>query len=179
MEQKKDSNVKAAIILGAFILISVCIGGVCLITNTALNRVLLSQDKIWSFSSECQVSEDLEVPFEKGINGVTTTNTYSGTVEVTVSGTGQAAGSASTDAFYLFADGDGENIPPDHPDEWILTINSNLAHTLIRNERLPAYNSDHVYSFEIEAPDGVLVFGIKDGYAADNSGTLYINLCQR
>ncbi len=179
MEQKEGSNVKAAIILGAFILLSVCIGGMCLIANTALNRVLSSQNKTWTLSSECQVSEDLEVPFRKGTNGVTTNNTYSGTIEVTVSGTGQAAGSAYTDAFYLFTDGEGENIPPAHIDESILTINSSLAYTMIPNERRPSYNADHVYSFEIEAPDGVLVFGIKDGYATDNSGTLYISLCQR
>jgi hypothetical protein len=96
-----------------------------------------------------------------------------------VSGAGQAAGSATTDAFYLFKDGDGENIPPQPIDESILTINSNLAYTMIPNERRPAYNADHVYSFDIEAPGGVLVLGIMDGYTADNSGALSVILCQR
>jgi hypothetical protein len=179
MEKKEGSNVKAAIILGAFILLSVCVGGICLIANTTLNRVLSNQGMTWILNSDCQVSEDLEVPFNKGINGVTTTNIYSGPTEVTVSGTGQAAGSAYNDAFYLFADGEGDNIPPEHPDEWILTINSSLAHTLMPDKRLPAYNPDHVYRFEIDAPGGVLVFGIMDGFAGDNTGTLSISLCQR
>jgi hypothetical protein len=178
MDKNEGSHVKAAIILGAFILLSVCLGGICLIANTTLNRVLLNPDKKGRFSSECQVSEDLELPFIKGTNGVTTYNTYSGSVAVTVSGTGQAAGSAYNDAFYIFTNGDGENIPPEHPDEWILTINSNLAHSMIPNQQVPAYNSDHVYSFRIKAPAGVLVFGIKDGFAGDNTGTLSISLCQ-
>jgi len=178
MEEKVGSNVKAAIILGAFILLSVCIGGICLIANTTLKQVLSSQNNLSLLSSRCQVSEELEVPFQKGTNGVTTSNTYSGIIEVTVSGTGQAAGSSYTDAFYLFKDGEGENIPPEPIDESILTINSSLAYTMIPNERRPAYNADHVYSFEIEAPGGVLVLGIKDGYTADNSGALSISLCQ-
>jgi hypothetical protein len=179
MKQKEGAYVIAALLLGVFILLSVCIGGTCLITNTILNRVLSGSDMPQIFSSECQVSEDLEVPFIKGTQGVTTTNTYSGKIEVTVSGTGQAAGSAYTDAFYLFTDGEGENIPPNPIDESILTINSNLAYTMIPNKVRPAYQADHIYSFEIKAPGGVLVFGIQDGYTADNAGALFLSLCQR
>jgi hypothetical protein len=179
MGQKEGSYIIPATILGVFILLSVCIGGVCLITNTVFIRMLSGPILPRIFLSECQVSEDIQVPFNKGITGVTTSNAYSGTIEVTVSGSGQAAGSAYTDAFYLFTDGEGENIPPKPIDESILTINSNLAYRMIPNERRPAYQVDHVYSFDIKAPGGVLVFGIQDGYTADNFGALSINLCQR
>ena len=181
MEVNENSYVKAAIILGVFILIAVCVGGSFLIANTALDRLLsgiASPRKRLPTQSSCRVSEDLELLFSEGVNGATSNNSYSGTIEIMVAGKGQSAGSAYTDAFYLFTNGKGSSIPPEHPDEWILTINSKLAHYLIPDERIPTYNTEHIYTFEIEAPGGVLNFGIMDGYAADNTGSFSISICQ-
>ena len=181
MEENKNSSVKAAIILGVFILASVCIGGFCLIANTALVRLLAelgSSRSQLSSQPSCRIYEELELPFSKGTTGVLSNNSYSGNVRLTVAGKGQSAGSAYTDAFYLFTDGEGTSIPPEHPDEWILTINSKLAHHHIPDERIPSYNEKHVYSFEIGAQGGVLRFGIKDGYAVDNTGGFSISICE-
>jgi hypothetical protein len=181
MESNGNSSIKAAIILGVFILLAVCIGGFFLLANTAFERILTEiaspRRQVMSRSS-CLVTEQLELPFSKGVNGVTSTNSYSGPVQITVAGKGQAAGSAYTDAFYIFTDDKGSSIPPEHPDEWILTINSEFAYYLIQDEQIPPYNDEHFYTFEIEAPKGLLIFGIMDGYAADNSGSFSISVCQ-
>ena len=129
-------------------------------------------------AASCLLSEELELPFTRGTGGAASVYTYSGRVEITASGAGQSAGSAYSDAFYLFTDGSGAPIPPEHPDDWILTINSKPAVLWITEGRLPVYNADHVYSFEITAPGGVLVFGIDDGFAGDNTGSLSITICQ-
>ena len=129
-------------------------------------------------ASKCQVTEELIMPFTQGLDGVPTKNSYSGRLIITVKGSGQSAGTARSDAFYLFSDGDGSYTLPKHPDDWILTINSDLAHNFIPDGQVPQYNDDHIYSFEIEAPQGVLVFGVDDGYAVDNSGEYSILICQ-
>jgi hypothetical protein len=181
MEENKNSSIKAAIILGVFILASVCIGGLCLIANTTLDKLLAelgSSRNQLSYQSSCRIYEELELPFSKGTTGVLSNNSYSGNVRITVAGKGQSAGSAYTDAFYLFTDGEGNSIPPEHPEEWILTINSKLAHHLIPDKRIPSYNDEHVYSLEIEAQGGVLRFGIQDGYAVDNTGSFSISICE-
>ena len=126
----------------------------------------------------CNISEHLTVPFTGSYNATYTRYVYQGKVFVIVSGTGQSAGKQYTDAFYLFADGDGRSIIPEHPTDWILTINGDRASYLIPNREIPPYRPDHVYNFEIIVPDGNLTFGVSDGFASDNTGSYIIILCQ-
>jgi hypothetical protein len=182
MASKTNSNVKAAIILGTFILLSVIIGGCCLLTNTILRLSLSESDPVSdrrSPAKTCQLTEEVVLPYSRGNDGVATQFTYAGPVEIIVSGTGQAAGSAHSDAFYLFTDGDGFLITPEELDDWLLTINGDFARAAIIDGRIPAYSDEHIYTFEINAPGGVLHFGIMDGYAVDNAGRLFISLCQK
>jgi hypothetical protein len=181
MSENKNINIIAALILGGFILLAVCLGGFCLLSNTLL-KTLLSEipaaAEPLDHEDPCMVIEQIELLFSEGVEGQTTNNSFSGEVEITVSGVGQSAGSAFSDAFYLFTDGDGYNIPPEHPEEWILTINSELAHLLIPGQEIPAYSDDHIYTFDINIPEGPLLFGIQDGYTGDNTGSFWITICQ-
>jgi hypothetical protein len=130
------------------------------------------------FGNRCEVSEELVVPFKNGVNGAVTQQTYSGVVELRVSGTGQAAGATYSDAFYLFAHDDGTPMVPENAEEFILTINSELAQNMITDDKIPEYSEEHHYSFEINAPGGPLLFGVLDGFAGDNTGSYSINICQ-
>lgn len=126
----------------------------------------------------CPNTEILTAPYLGGIWAAQTQNLYAGTIRVTVSGTGQSSGTAYTDAFYLFTDGEGNKVTPEHPTDWILTINGDFAHYLIRDQEIPAYNEDHTYTFTINAPGGKLTFGVRDGYSADNTGRYIVTLCK-
>ena len=126
----------------------------------------------------CRISEILAVPFTGSYDAVYTQYSYKGKVFIRVFGVGQSAGTQYTDAFYLFADSDGSLQTPQHPTDWILTINGDFAHYLISNEQIPSYRSDHIYDFEIIVPDGNLSFGVSDGFASDNTGNYAIILCQ-
>jgi hypothetical protein len=124
-------------------------------------------------------SEELEVPFSGGPNAVTTQNSYSGRVLITVSGTGRAAGKQLSDAFYLFTDEQGNTTAPRHPTDrynWLLWINGAHAERFIVGGQVPAYREDHVYTFEIEAPGGLLTFGIGDVGGRDNQGSYQVRV---
>ena len=54
------------------------------------------------------------MPFVNGQNGATTINSYIGSVSLNVSGFGQAAATAYSDAFYVFTNNSGNPIPPEH-----------------------------------------------------------------
>lgn len=61
------------------------------------------------------VGETLTIPFASGTTGVRTSNSYTGPVTLTVSGTGQAAGCQYSDAFYIYAGCSGTPYnPPQH-----------------------------------------------------------------
>jgi hypothetical protein len=122
-------------------------------------------------STSSYVRETLTVSFKDGATGVSTENHYSGLVTIIVQGTGQAGGTARSDAFYVFTDNNGENIEPIHPKDFYnftLWINGEPADTLV--DPVPPYNADHVYEFTIKAPGGRLVFAVGDVYVVDNDG---------
>lgn len=124
-------------------------------------------------------SEELEVPFSGGPNAVTTQNSYSGRVLITVSGTGRAASRQLSDAFYLFTDEQGNTTAPRHPTDrynWLLWINGAHAERFIVGGQVPDYREDHVYTFEIEAPGGPLTFGIGDIGGRDNQGSYQVRI---
>ncbi len=130
-------------------------------------------------SNTCRVTEVLGAPFSKGVNAIATQYVYSGLLWLTMIGTGQASATSYTDAFYVFTDFEGVSISPQHPDDdWILAINGEVADVYIPDRQIPAYNADHRYTFEINAPGGVLTFGVRDEYTSDNSGSYLISICQ-
>ena len=131
-----------------------------------------------TYAPICPNTEIIQVPYPGGIWAVQTQNSYAGTTRVNVSGIGQSSGTAYTDAFYLFTDGEGNKITPEHPTDWILAIDGDFAHYLIPSQEIPAYNEDHTYTFIVNAPGGKLTFGVRDGYAADNTGRYIVTLCR-
>jgi parallel beta-helix repeat protein len=128
----------------------------------------------------CQDGENLRALFTGGRNAVSSIYTYTGLNMVTVSGVGQASGGAYSDAFYIFTDSNGNPIVPQHPTgqyNWLLTINGQRAELFIPNNQEPAYRSDHRYTFQINAPSGLLTFGVNDASTADNTGHYAVGLC--
>lgn len=122
-------------------------------------------------------SETVTVPFTGGISAVHTTNSYSGPVTLTVSGTGQASGTMYTDAFYIYTDSAGNGVIAHRPSQnnwWALWINNAPADNLV--QPIPAYRSDHTYTFTINAPGGQLTFGVGDSNPADNTGAYTITV---
>ena len=133
--------------------------------------------------SGCVTGESLLVPFSGGPSGAQTVQAYNGVepIRLTVSGVGTAAGGQYNDAFYIYASASNTPITPQHYTlqyNWVLTINSQHAETLIAGQLVPAYRADHIYTFDITAPAGKLSFGISDTGTADNTGSYTVDLCQ-
>ena len=137
----------------------------------------LASPTVTEVSPSCAIGETVMVPFTGGINAVLTQNSYNGTVILTASGTGQASGSDYNDAFYIYADVNGNPIELSNS-EAFLTIEGKPANELISGEQVQAYRSDHVYTFSITASGGRLAFGVNDSGADDNTGSYEIVLCQ-
>ena len=126
----------------------------------------------------CPDKEIVIVHSASGV-GVETQYSYVGIISVTIFGTIQSSGLETSDAFYVFRDGDGNNIePPRHPDDWILTINGQLAHSFVSYQGVPPYSDNHIYSFYTIPLNGKLIFGVDDGYWPDNIGDYTVELCQ-
>jgi hypothetical protein len=182
MKTRVTDTLDVAIVKGVILVIAIIIAGLFLIANTAL-RSLLSGHGVSHVQARqpepCRIVEKVLVAYVEGVRGATTDLSYSGPVQLTIEGTGKASGSAQSDAFYIFTDNQGEPIPPQYPQDWILTINSKPARYFTKNQNLPDYDPDHVYQVDISAPGGPLQFGIDDGYTPDNSGSLLISICQQ
>jgi hypothetical protein len=121
------------------------------------------------------IHETLTVPFVNGDVGVQTVNSYSGRVLVKVRGTGQASSTEWSDAFYIFTDDEGNPVEPWHITEgynFTLWINGGPADAFV--DPIPPYNPNHVYVFQIDAPEGSLTFAVGDAYAVDNTGEYQI-----
>jgi len=119
------------------------------------------------------MSETVVAPFASGPSAVTTSNTYSGLINIVVSGTGQAAGTQFSDAFYLFTN----TICLKPANEFGLVINRQIASNLFSpGQQIPAFSAGHTYSFLINAPGGVLTFGVGDTFTTDNAGSFTITI---
>jgi hypothetical protein len=121
--------------------------------------------------------ETLTAPFINGPNGATTADNYTGRISISVSGTGQAAGLAFSDAFYLFADGAGNPFPPRHEDDFGLCINNQPVGNYVA---IPPYQSDHTYQFSIKfkGKPQTITFGVCDTFTSDNTGSYTITVRQ-
>jgi serine/threonine protein kinase len=121
-------------------------------------------------------TETFMVPFTDGIAGVSTQHSYSGTVQVTVSGTGQTASTKWSDAFYIYTDSSGNPLnPPFHASCWVMTINGQSTNAFVST---PAYQGSHSYTFTMTAPGGPLSFGVCDGVPTDNTGSYTVTVTQ-
>ncbi len=126
------------------------------------------------------VSDTLTVYFINGTNGVSTTHSYKGHVTITVSGAGEESKNKWVDAFYSYTDSSGNPTTPTHTSTypgWGLWINGGVADNYVKS--IPYYNSNHYYSFTINAPGGYLTFAIGDTYTKDNSGYLIVTVTQQ
>ncbi|MFL5589539.1 MAG: serine/threonine protein kinase [Ktedonobacteraceae bacterium] len=126
------------------------------------------------------VSDTLTVYFINGTNGVSTTHSYKGQVTITVSGAGEESKNKWVDAFYSYTDSSGNPTTPTHTSTypgWGLWINGGVADNYV--QPIPSYNSNHYYSFTINAPGGYLTFAIGDTYTKDNSGYLSLTVTQQ
>jgi parallel beta-helix repeat protein len=124
----------------------------------------------------CQGGETLTAPFTGGWSGATSALTYQGLATIAVTGVGQASGTTFSDAFYLFAQGDGTPILPSHPQEWALALNGQKIDNFLVGG-VPPYRPDHRYIVRIRVPGGPLTFGVSDGFGGDNTGQYTIGLC--
>lgn len=127
-------------------------------------------------------AETITATFTQPDGGVTV-GYYSGFVNVTVSGIGQAGGSDYNDAFYVFTGGSGGS------PYYQLTFSTTTLFVLdavqdavnfIPTGR-PAYDPSHVYSFILDtgtATPSQLHFGVSDGGYGDNTGAFTITVTQ-
>jgi hypothetical protein len=180
-DQVKDP-IDTIIVKGSLLVLAIILAGMFLIANTGL-KMLLSQLNVQPPSEvqsvPCRVYEKVLISYSDGLPGTQTEYSYSGLVLLTIEGSGQASGSAQSDAFYIFTDASGNTIPPEYPQDWILTINSKLAHRFIKDWAVPDYSPDHIYQVEVIAPGEPLYLGIDDGYTPDNTGWLLVSICQQ
>lgn len=129
--------------------------------------------------SPTTAGEILIAPFRNGPTAVTSAQTYSGLVTLTVSGIGQASATAYSDAFYILTNNAGVPVTPWRPStyyNWLLWINGQHAENLIPGHQVPAHRSDHTYTFQINAPGGRLTFGVGDIGTNDNTGSYVISI---
>ena len=155
---------------------------ITLVTNgsTATANNALTATTTPSPSPTSGPPETLTVYFINGTNGVSTTHSYKGQVTITVSGAGEESKNKWVDGFYSYTDSSGNPTTPTHTSTypgWTLWINGGVADNYVKS--IPPYNSNHYYSFTINAPGGNLTFAIGDTYTKDNSGYLTVTVTQQ
>lgn len=144
------------------------------------NQFIDAGRSLYEPSDQAQAGEEkLIAHFGYGPNAITTEQEYSGLVNITVTGIGQASATQYSDAFYILTDNSGRPIEPWHPTlpyNWVLWINGQHAENFIPGQIVPPYRGDHTYSFEINAPGGKLTFGVGDVGTGDNTGSYTITV---
>lgn len=143
------------------------------------------------------MSETLTANFSEPDGGVSV-ETYSGFVELSVSGVGQSLGDYLNDAFYLFTGPqtpahnaehhqlvfDTQALVPLNPlrcIKYFIVYDKEVNFEVTTAPYVPVYSSDHIYNFvvdlETEAPSN-LHFGVSDGKFYDNDGAYTIEISQ-
>jgi len=140
---------------------------------------ILSMLLMWKAATATAAADEIvTVPFSGGVSAATTINSYTGDVLLSVTGTGQAAGTQYSDAFYVFTDSMGNVLSgagdiginlsePWHADtastqyNWTLWINgadaalsipgslAPLGSLPVADGYVPPYETTHQYLFEI------------------------------
>lgn len=143
--------------------------------------------------------ESVTAPFTTPDGGVTT-GSFSGLVELTVSGTGESSATRLNDAFWVFTDLSYNPITPSNDLTWyqlsvdtqtLVAYNHKHARPLvvydldadveITQPYIPEYRPDHTYNIIIDLGAVVpasLHFGVSDGIFSDNSGQYNIMVYQ-
>jgi hypothetical protein len=128
--------------------------------------------------SETLPTETLVVPFDGG-EAITTQYEYWKNVRIVIEGSGQADGSAYSDAFYLFTDADGQplDVPQTAPSG--LEIDGQQALDNIEGDP-PPYNSDHLYAVLYDAGPRArrLTFRIAGDASTGSTGTVTITIVE-
>ena len=139
-------------------------------------------------------SETMTVLFTTPDGGIST-NSYSGFVQVVVSGTGYSYFDQLNDAFHVFtadipiADAgyyqltfgqtvlQASNITQDASQKIVFDIDAGKE---VTPPYIPYYRSDHIYSFILNTGGTAtnLHFGVSDGYFEDNGGNFTVSLQQ-
>ncbi|HLX57592.1 MAG TPA: serine/threonine-protein kinase [Ktedonobacteraceae bacterium] len=127
------------------------------------------------------IAETFRVNFTSATSnglGVSTQNTYNGMVSITINGSGQASSTQWSDAFYIYTDTSGNNLPTPHTATcWVLFINGKTADASVG---LPSYNSSHVYTVSMNLSQPATInFGVCDGNSSDNYGYYTITVQQQ
>ena len=145
-------------------------------------------------------TESLIAPFNDA-SGTATTNPYSGYVLLTVSGTGQTAGTNYSDAFYFVSGAYAAGTPLSVYYELDITQGASLAlntaddasnlivydgatSSAVSPVYVPAYQASDSYTFAINTAlisgggGNHLYFGVNDGVYADNSGSFNVTVTQ-
>jgi hypothetical protein len=126
---------------------------------------------------ESQVVETMTVPFDK-IEATYSQYAYQGRVTLVLSGTGQAAGSDFSDAFYQFTQ-NGQPLAQPLLGQFDLEIDGQRAiDTLELRENPPAYHTSHRYTvtYDVGATPRPIAFRISDSIVDDNSGSFTIQI---
>jgi len=124
--------------------------------------------------------ELIVVQFDE-LDAVTTQGLYQGVVRLIIEGMGQAGGEDYSDAFYLFARGDGSLYDPPQLEHFDLEIDGQRAiHALSLLDNPPAYNPEHIYvvDYVISEEARPIAFRISDSIVDDNTGEFRIQVYQ-
>jgi hypothetical protein len=127
--------------------------------------------------TESLPTETLVMPFDSG--EVTTQYEYWKNVRIVVEGSGQAGGSAHSDAFYLFTDASGQPLDVPQTATSGLEIDGQRALESIEGDA-PPYNSDHLYAVLYDAGPRArhLTFRMAGDAVGDNTGALTITIVE-
>lgn len=123
-------------------------------------------------------SEVITVPFTK-VDATRSKHAYAGVVILVIEGTGQAGGNDSSDAFYLYAHGDGTLYDPPWIEHFDLEIDGQRAiYSLDLLDNPPTFNPDHRYAVEYYVGDTrrPITFRISDSIVDDNTGEFRITI---
>jgi hypothetical protein len=123
-------------------------------------------------------TETLVVPFGRG-EATTTQFEYWKNVRIVIEGSGQAGGTAYSDAFYLYTDANGQPLEIPQVAMFDLEIDGQRAIDGIEGDP-PPYNRDHLYAVLYDAGPRArhLAFRIADDVVGDNTGAFTITIVE-
>jgi serine/threonine protein kinase len=130
--------------------------------------------------TSARVTSDTLTVYFASYHAAQSVHSYSGTVRVTVSGSGGVSANGVSDAFYMYTDFKGTLLnPPLHDTQhnscWVMYINNSPSENFVPT---PPYNPNYSYQFTMTAPGGPLSFSICDGNRSDNHGALTVTVTQ-